>query len=174
MAAADKDIYDYVVANLGNPQAIADAAKQFNVSAEDLSRATGQDLNVVNSYFANANVTPYWAAAATNNTGITSLLPAADTESVDLTQIANTPGLGSAGIGVDDSNVVTGNADLDNYYAQQQAEADRIAAEQAAAQAQAEAEARAAEQAWFEEQARLAEEARIAEEYRLAEEARLA
>jgi len=57
MAVSDKDIYDYVVANLGNPQAIADAAKEYNVSAVDLSRATGQDLNVVNSYFSNANIT---------------------------------------------------------------------------------------------------------------------
>jgi hypothetical protein len=56
----DSVIKDYVAANIGNPQAIAQAAQQYGVSADDLSRATGYDVNTVNSYFGNAGVTPYW------------------------------------------------------------------------------------------------------------------
>src|SRR5512137_2584822 len=92
MAVSDKDIYDYVVANIGNPQAIADAAQQFNVSANDLSRATGYDLNTVNNFFTQPNVTPYWAAsaAAGDNTGITSLLPTNTTGATDSTTYTDT------------------------------------------------------------------------------------
>ena len=56
----DSVIKDYVAANIGNPQAIAQAAQQYGVSADDLSRATGYDINTVNSYFGNAGITPYW------------------------------------------------------------------------------------------------------------------
>jgi len=56
----DSVIKDYVAANIGNPQAIAQAAQQYGVSADDLSRATGYDVNTVNSYFGNAGITPYW------------------------------------------------------------------------------------------------------------------
>ena len=52
----DAQINEYVQANIGNPQAIADAAQQYGVSAEDLSRATGYDTNTVGSYFSNAGI----------------------------------------------------------------------------------------------------------------------
>ena len=57
---SDTDINSFVQSNIGNPQAIAQAAQQYGVSADDLSRATGYDINTVNSYFGNAGVTPYW------------------------------------------------------------------------------------------------------------------
>ena len=59
-AFSDADIQAYVQANIGNPAAIAAAAQQYGVSAEDLSRATGYDTGTVNNYFQQANVTPYW------------------------------------------------------------------------------------------------------------------
>lgn len=52
----DAQIKEYVTANIGNPQAIADAAQQYGVSAADLSRATGYDTNTVGSYFSNAGI----------------------------------------------------------------------------------------------------------------------
>lgn len=52
----DAQINEYVTANIGNPQAIADAAQQYGVSAADLSRATGYDANTVGSYFSNAGI----------------------------------------------------------------------------------------------------------------------
>ena len=52
----DAQIKEYVTANIGNPQAIADAAQQYGVSAADLSRATGYDANTVGSYFSNAGI----------------------------------------------------------------------------------------------------------------------
>jgi len=57
---SDADILAYVQANINNPAAIAAAAEQYGVSAADLSRATGYGLYAVNSYFQQANVTPYW------------------------------------------------------------------------------------------------------------------
>ena len=56
MAVSDADINSFVQANIGNPQAIADAAQQYGVSAEDLSRATGYDSNTVSGYFGNAGI----------------------------------------------------------------------------------------------------------------------
>ena len=56
MAVSDADISSFVQANIGNPQAIADAAQQYGVSAADLSRATGYDANTVGSYFSNAGI----------------------------------------------------------------------------------------------------------------------
>ena len=53
---SDAQIKEYVTANIGNPQAIADAAQQYGVSAADLSRATGYDANTVGSYFSNAGI----------------------------------------------------------------------------------------------------------------------
>jgi len=53
---SDADINAYVQANIGNPQAIADAAQQYGVSAADLSRATGYDANTVSNYFSNAGI----------------------------------------------------------------------------------------------------------------------
>jgi hypothetical protein len=55
-AFSDADINAYVQANIGNPQAIADAAQQYGVSAADLSRATGYDTNTVSNYFGNAGI----------------------------------------------------------------------------------------------------------------------
>jgi hypothetical protein len=52
----DAQINEYVLANIGNPQAIADAAQQYGVSAADLSRATGYDAGAVSSYFGNAGI----------------------------------------------------------------------------------------------------------------------
>jgi hypothetical protein len=52
----DAQIKEYVTANIGNPQAIADAAQQYGVSAADLSRATGYDTGTVGSYFSNAGI----------------------------------------------------------------------------------------------------------------------
>ena len=70
---SDADILAYVTANINNPAAIAAAAQQFNVSAADLSRATGYGLDAVNSYFTQAQVTPYW------DTGIATLPTVAPT-----------------------------------------------------------------------------------------------
>jgi hypothetical protein len=52
----DAQINEYVQANIGNPQAIADAAQQYGVSAADLSRATGYDAGTVSNYFSNAGI----------------------------------------------------------------------------------------------------------------------
>jgi len=52
----DAQINEYVQANIGNPQAIADAAQQYGVSAADLSRATGYDSGTVSNYFSNAGI----------------------------------------------------------------------------------------------------------------------
>jgi len=56
MAVSDADISSFVQANLGDPQAIANAAQQYGVSAEDLSRATGYDAGTVSGYFSNAGI----------------------------------------------------------------------------------------------------------------------
>ena len=53
---SDADINAFVQANIGNPQAIADAAQQYGVSAADLSRATGYDAGTVSNYFGNAGI----------------------------------------------------------------------------------------------------------------------
>jgi hypothetical protein len=52
----DAQINEYVQANIGNPQAIADAAQQYGVSAADLSRATGYDAGTVSGYFGDAGI----------------------------------------------------------------------------------------------------------------------
>ena len=56
MAFTDAEINAYAQANIGNPQAIADAAQQYGVSAADLSRATGYDTGTVSNYFSNAGI----------------------------------------------------------------------------------------------------------------------
>jgi hypothetical protein len=53
---SDADISSFVQANIDNPQAIADAAQQYGVSAADLSRATGYDVGTVSNYFGNAGI----------------------------------------------------------------------------------------------------------------------
>jgi hypothetical protein len=56
----DADISAYVQANIGNPAAIAQAAQQYQVTAEDLARATGYSPQEVNTYFSSAGVSgPY-------------------------------------------------------------------------------------------------------------------
>ena len=55
----DSDINAYVQANIGNPAAIAEAAQQYQVTAEDLARATGYSPEEVKTYFAAAGVGPY-------------------------------------------------------------------------------------------------------------------
>jgi len=56
MAVPDTAINTFVQANIGNRQAIADAAQQYGVSAADLSRATGYDAGTVSNYFSNAGI----------------------------------------------------------------------------------------------------------------------
>jgi hypothetical protein len=53
------DINSFVQANLGNPQAIADAARQYGVSADDLANATGYSGQQINDYFGNAGLSPF-------------------------------------------------------------------------------------------------------------------
>lgn len=55
-APSDALIKDFVTQNIGNPQAIADAAQQYGVSAADLSRATGYGMDAVTGYFNNAGI----------------------------------------------------------------------------------------------------------------------
>jgi hypothetical protein len=50
------DINSFVQANMGNPQAIMQAAAQYNVSMEDLANATGYSSNQINDYFSNAGL----------------------------------------------------------------------------------------------------------------------
>ena len=52
----DSDINAYVQANIGNPAAIAEAAQKYQVTAEDLARATGYSPEEVNTYFSSAGV----------------------------------------------------------------------------------------------------------------------
>jgi len=72
---SDSDISSFVEANIGNPQAIADAAQQYGVSSTDLSRATGYDSNTVNNYFGDAGITqpfgPIGPAPTPSDTGNT-------------------------------------------------------------------------------------------------------
>jgi hypothetical protein len=55
---SDADIASYVSAHIDDPAAIAAAAQQYGVSAEDLSRATGYSGEQVGSYFSNAGYNP--------------------------------------------------------------------------------------------------------------------
>jgi hypothetical protein len=56
----DSDISAYVQANIGNPAAIAEAAQQYQVTAEDLARATGYGPREIAAYFASAGTSgPY-------------------------------------------------------------------------------------------------------------------
>jgi hypothetical protein len=52
----DADISAYVQANIGNPAAIAEAAQKYQVTADDLARATGYSPQEVNTYFSSAGV----------------------------------------------------------------------------------------------------------------------
>jgi hypothetical protein len=59
---SDSDIGSFVQQNLGNPAAIAQAAQMYQVTAEDLARATGYSPEQISTYFASAGVSgPYQA-----------------------------------------------------------------------------------------------------------------
>jgi len=55
------DINSFVQANIGNPQAIADAARQYGVSMDDLAGATGYSSSQISDYFGNAGINPFEA-----------------------------------------------------------------------------------------------------------------
>ena len=48
------DINNFVQANIGNPQAIMQAAQQYGVSMDDLANATGYSSGQIDDYFENA------------------------------------------------------------------------------------------------------------------------
>jgi len=50
------DINSFVQANMGNPQAIMQAAQQYGVSMDDLANATGYSSNQINDYFGGAGL----------------------------------------------------------------------------------------------------------------------
>jgi hypothetical protein len=52
----NQDVYDFVVANLDDPFAIAAAMAEFGVSSSQLAEAIGLDTAAVNSYFDNAGI----------------------------------------------------------------------------------------------------------------------
>lgn len=52
------DIKAFVDANLANPKAIADAAKQYGVTAEDLQQTTGYTMAQIGQYFSDAGINP--------------------------------------------------------------------------------------------------------------------
>lgn len=59
---SDSDIGSFVQQNLGNPAAIAQAAQMYQVTAEDLARATGYTPEQISTYFSSAGVSgPYQA-----------------------------------------------------------------------------------------------------------------
>ena len=58
MAVSAEDIRNFVMANLDNPAAIAAAAAQYGVSANDIAGAVGTTTEVVNDYFTKADIPP--------------------------------------------------------------------------------------------------------------------
>ena len=60
------DINSFVQANIGNPQAIAQAAQQYGVSMDDLANATGYSSSQINDYFGNAGLSPFNVQPALN------------------------------------------------------------------------------------------------------------
>ena len=50
------DINNFVQANIGNPQAILQAAQQYGVSMDDLANATGYSSAQIDDYFGNAGL----------------------------------------------------------------------------------------------------------------------
>jgi subtilisin family serine protease len=64
----DQEVADYLAANASNLQGIADAAKEFNVSASRMARcasiAQGVEVTVagLNEHFAANGVVPWWAS----------------------------------------------------------------------------------------------------------------
>jgi len=55
------DINSFVQANMGNPQAIMQAAQQYGVSMDDLANATGYSSNQINDYFGGAGLGSFGA-----------------------------------------------------------------------------------------------------------------
>lgn len=55
---SDAQIADFVQANIGNPQVIANAAQQYGISPAEISKATGYSLDQISSYFSAANAQP--------------------------------------------------------------------------------------------------------------------
>lgn len=53
-----EQVATFIQNNIDNPQAIADAAKQFNVSAQEIQQAIGVSPQDQAAYFSQANVTP--------------------------------------------------------------------------------------------------------------------
>jgi len=59
---SDSDIGSFVQQNIGNPEAIAQAAQMYQVTAEDLARATGYSPEQISTYFSSSGVGgPYTA-----------------------------------------------------------------------------------------------------------------
>ena len=54
--AFNQGVYDWVLANINNPQAIANAMAQFGVTSDQLAGAIGLDTSVVNNYLQSNNV----------------------------------------------------------------------------------------------------------------------
>jgi hypothetical protein len=61
------DINSFVQANIGNPQAIMQAAQQYGVSMDDLANATGYSSGQINDYFSNAGLGSMGTSSATSN-----------------------------------------------------------------------------------------------------------
>jgi len=64
---SSNDINSFVQANIGNPQAIADAARQYGVSADALASATGYSGQQINDYFGKAGLSPFAPQAPVYN-----------------------------------------------------------------------------------------------------------
>jgi hypothetical protein len=61
------EINNFVQANLSNPQAIADAARQYGVSADALASATGYSGQQISDYFGKAGLSPFAPQAPVYN-----------------------------------------------------------------------------------------------------------
>lgn len=57
----DEEIKAFVMAYVDHPKVIADAARDNNVSLGRLSDVTGFDREIINQYFADHNVVPWWS-----------------------------------------------------------------------------------------------------------------
>ena len=68
MAVSAEDIKNFVMANLDNPSAIAQAAQQYGISSDAIASAVGVPVSTVTSYFADAGVTAPPPAAVTPTT----------------------------------------------------------------------------------------------------------
>jgi hypothetical protein len=56
VAVSSQEISNFVMANLDNPSAIAQAAQQYGVSSSDIASAVGVPVSTVTSYFSNAGI----------------------------------------------------------------------------------------------------------------------